>query len=542
LNKPAAPELAAFRTQALPAEPREPQAVPDSFWVSLRYFNTYRIAIAALFLASALVYGDALNLGSHDLRLFTAAAAAYLAAAIAFQVTLKRAPSSFDTHLTAHICTDIAATVLLMFASGGFRSGLAVMLLISIAAASLVSRGRLLLFYAALATIGVLLEQTVEVVAFGESLGGFLPPAMISIGYFATALVTNQLAQRVITNERVARQRGIDLANQLRINQRVIQDVQDGVLVVDANGLVRSHNPRVGQLLGRPAPELEQIEAFSVELAQALAEWRSGGGRATAVLTLPETGRVVRARFVDAGVGNDTFTVIYLEDISKLEDQARQLKLAALGRLTANIAHEIRNPLAAITHASELMNEENRQPARERLTRIIRDNAGRLDRMVKDVLELNRRDRVQAEAIRLTPFLGTFLDEFAQNEQVDRRSFVLEVDGDGVVEFDRVHLHQVLWNLMRNGWRHSLKGAGSVRLRLQRQGNRLELHVVDDGPGVAKDLQSQLFEPFFTTYSAGTGLGLYIARELCGANGAILDYVDRGVGGDFRITWQGVRG
>ena len=157
------------------ARPREPHAVPDSFWVSLRYFNAYRIAIAVLFLASALVYGDALNLGSHDLRLFTAAAAAYLAAAVAFQVALKRVPRSFDTHLTAHVCTDIAATVLLMFASGGFRSGLAVMLLISIAAASLVSRGRLLLFYAALATIAVLLEQAVEVVAFGESLGGFLP-------------------------------------------------------------------------------------------------------------------------------------------------------------------------------------------------------------------------------------------------------------------------------------------------------------------------------------------------------------------------------
>jgi len=543
LNKPVAPELAAFRAHTLQVEPREPQVVPDSFWVSLRYFNAYRIAIAALFLASALVYGDALNLGSHDLRLFTAAAAAYLAAAVAFRVALKRAPRNFDSHLTTHVCTDIAAMVLLMFASGGFRSGLAVMLLISIAAASLVSRGRLLLFYAALATIAVLVEQAVEVLAFSESAGGFLPPAMISIGYFATALVTNQLAQRVITNERVARQRGLDLANQLRINQRVIQDVQDGVLVVDSNGLVRSHNPRVGQLLGRPAPELDQIGAFSPELAQALAEWRSGAGRATPVLTLPDTGTVLRARFVDAGVENDRFTVIYLEDISKLEDQARQLKLAALGRLTANIAHEIRNPLAAITHASELMSEENRQPARERLTRIIRDNAGRLDRMVKDVLELNRRDRVQSEAIRLTPFLETFLDEFAQNEQVDREGFALEIDGDdGIVEFDRAHLHQVLWNLVRNGWRHSQKGAGSVRLRLLRQGNRLELHVVDDGPGVAKDLQSQLFEPFFTTYSAGTGLGLYIARELCGANGAALDYVDRGAGGDFRITWQGVRG
>jgi two-component system sensor histidine kinase PilS (NtrC family) len=399
-----------------------------------------------------------------------------------------------------------------------------------------------LLFYAALATIGVLIEQSVQVAVFGESLGGFLPPAMISIGYFATALVTNQLAQRVITNERVARQRGIDLGNQLRINQRVIQDVQDGVLVVDVNGLVRSHNPRVGQLLGRPAPELDQIEAYSVELAQALTDWRAGSGRSTPVLTLPETGILVRARFVDAGVGDDSFTVIYLEDISKLEDQARQLKLAALGRLTANIAHEIRNPLAAITHAAELMNEENRQPARERLTRIIRDNSGRLDRMVKDVLELNRRDRVQAEAIRLPPFLGTFLDEFAQNEQVDRQGFALELDGDGIVEFDRVHLHQVLWNLVRNGWRHSRKLAGSVRVRLQRQGNRLELHVIDDGPGVPKDLQSQLFEPFFTTYSAGTGLGLYIARELCGANGAALDYFDRGAGADFRITWQGVRG
>ncbi len=542
MNEPAASELVRLRPPPAHAGLREVQSVPESFWVSLRYFNAYRIAIAALFLGSALVYGDALNLGSHDLRLFTATAVVYLTAAIGFQVVLRRRPRNFDTQLTLQIATDIVATVLLMFASGGFRSGLAVMLLISIAGASLVSRGQLLLFYAALATIGVLVEQAVQVAAFGESLSGFLPPAMISIGYFATALVTNQLAQRVIANERVAHQRGIDLANQLRINQRVIQDVQDGVLVVDSNGLVRSHNPRVGQLLGRPAPELDQIEAYSTELAQALADWRAGSGRSTPVLTFPETGTVVRARFVEAGVGDDSFTVIYLEDISKLEDQARQLKLAALGRLTANIAHEIRNPLAAITHASELMDEENRQPARERLTRIIRDNAGRLDRMVKDVLELNRRDRVQAEPIRLTPFLGTFLDEFAQNERVDRLGFVLEHDGDGVVEFDRVHLHQVLWNLVRNGWRHSRKFPGSVRVRLQRQGNRLELHVVDDGPGVARDLQSQLFEPFFTTYSAGTGLGLYIARELCGANGAALDYVDRGAGADFRIIWQGVRG
>ena len=541
MNKPATPEL------LLPPGPlvgtgAEAPSLPESFWVSLRYFNAYRIAVAALFLLSALVYGDMLSFGGQETRLFAATSAAYLLAAIGFHLILKRVPRHFDAQLTAHVCTDVVATALLIFASGGFRSGLAVMLLISIAGASLVGRGRLLLFYAALATIAVLIEQAVEVVVVGEPIGGFLPAGLISIGFFATALVTNQLAQRVITNERVARQRGIDLASQLRINQLVIQDVQDGVLVVDPNGLVRSHNPRVDQFLGRVAPELDQIDAYSPELGQALAEWREGRGRTTTTLTLGDSSTLVQARFVEAGVAGDRFTVIYLEDISKLEDQARQVKLAALGRLTANIAHEIRNPLAAITHAVELLREENRQPGRERLTRIIHDNAGRLDRMVKDVLELNRRDRVHAEAIHVGAFLAAFVDEFVQNEQLDRSAFALERDGDGVVEFDRVHLQQVLWNLARNAWRHSRKSAGSVRLRLQRQGGRLELHVIDDGSGVARDLQSQLFEPFFTTYSAGTGLGLYIARELCAANGAALDYIDRAAGADFRITWQGLRG
>lgn len=541
MNKPSSPELTVPAVGLTPLTPESP-ADADSFWVSLRYFNAYRIAVAALFLVSALVYGDMLSaFAGEDVRLFAATSAAYLAAAIAFQVVLTRVRRNFDTQLTTHVVTDVVATALLTFASGGFRSGLWVMLLISIAAASLVSRGRLLLFYAALATIAVLVVQAVEVVVHGESIGGFLPTGLVSIGYFATALVTNQLAQRVISNERVARQRGIDLANQLRINQLVIQDVQDGVLVVDANGVVRSRNRRVDQLLGRPAPELDPIDRYSAELAQALTAWRDGTGRAAVNLMFPDSGTLVRVRFVEAGVAGGSLTVIYLEDLSKLEHQARQVKLAALGRLTANIAHEIRNPLAAISHASELLLEENRQPGRDRLTRIIRDNAGRLDRMVKDVLELNRRDRAHAEPIRVEPFLTAFLEEFVQNERLDRSAFTLEREGDGVIEFDRVHLHQVLWNLVRNAWRHSRKGPGSVRLRLQRQGNRLELHVVDDGPGVAKDLQSQLFEPFFTTYSAGTGLGLYIARELCAANGAALDYVDRGTGADFRVTWLGIR-
>jgi two-component system sensor histidine kinase PilS (NtrC family) len=140
--------------------------------------------------------------------------------------------------------------------------------------------------------------------------------------------------------------------------------------------------------------------------------------------------------------------------------------------------------------------------------------------------------------IRVGAYLNTFADEFAQNENVARASLSVEAAEDVVIEFDRVHLNQVLWNLLGNAWRHCRKQAGSVRVEVSRRANRVELHVIDDGGGVAKELQAQLFEPFFTTFASGTGLGLYIARELCVANGATLDYVDRNEGADFRILWQ----
>lgn len=515
--------------------------VPNSFWVSLKYFNAYRLAVAVIFLASLAVYGEGLAGAGGDLTLFAVTALAYLGLAIGYQFLLSRARWEFKAQLTAHVLTDVLAVTLLMHASGGFHSGLAGMLLVSLAAAALVSRGALVLFYAAVASIAILLEQSVWFLSQDAPAAAFVQPGLLSIAYFATAIITNHLAQRVITNERVARQRGIDLANQLRINQLVIQDVQDGVLVVDTNGLVRQFNPAFEALLGRPAPELAQVDAHSPDLAAALVAWRERTGPRIASFTLPESGKVVRARFVEAGIEGGSFTVVYLDDQSKLEEQSRQLKLAALGRLTANIAHEIRNPLAAISHAAELLAEENRQPGRDRLNRIIRDNAKRLDRMVKDVLELNRRDRVQAESIRICSFLATFVDDLVQNEGYRREVFHVEAATDAVVDFDRVHLNQVLWNLARNAWRHSRQSVGSVRLSLSRSPGRMELCVADDGPGVPKQLEGQLFEPFFTTYSSGTGLGLYIARELCAANGAALEYSGRGEGAEFRIVWLGVK-
>jgi two-component system, NtrC family, sensor histidine kinase PilS len=519
-----------------------PDTQPESFWVSLRYFNIYRLLLATVFLAAVLIFGDSLNFGSHNLVLFKYVAGAYLLLAVAYQALLEKKRGYFNFQLSLHVITDIVASVLLMNASDGFRSGLGVMLLISLAAAALVSRGALMLFYAALASIAILLEQTYWILVFDHNTANFVQPGLLSIGCFATALITNQLAQRVIRQERVMRQRSVDLSNQLRINQLVIQDMQDAVLVVDGNGLVRQHNPRVSALLGWQVPELDQIENYSPEIARLLARWRSQRDNPAQTLLMPGTGKLVRARFVEVGTDGGSISLVFLEDLSRLQEQAQQLKLAALGRLTANIAHEIRNPLSAISHASELLLEEQRGPSQQRLLRIVHDNSKRLDRMVRDVLELTRRDKVYAETIRLAAFLPSFIDEFAQNERIPAAGVALELHGASEIVFDRVHLQQVLWNLLSNAWRHSRQRHASVRVAVRRQTNRVELQVIDDGEGVPTHLRQQLFEPFFTTYSGGTGLGLYIAREMCAANGAILEYVEppaEGGGADFRMLCGG---
>ena len=500
----------------LPPEER----IPESFWISLRYFNFYRIALAAVFLGTALFYEDAVNIGTHNLNLFRYVAGAYLFCGLLFHAVLPELlREKFELQLSLHVGVDIVVITLLMYASGGIRSGLGVMLLISLIGAAIVAPRRFTYLYAALATIALLLEQSYWVLEHDAPTANFVQPGLLAIGCFATAGVTSWLAARVAENERLARQRGRELATQTRVNQLVIEDMNEGVLVLDRGGGVVQHNPQALQLLGRASLLGENIAA--------LVPGYSGGGE------VEVAGRNIRLRPLEHGA--EAFSVLLVEDTTRARDQAQQLKLAALGRLTANIAHEIRNPLAAISHASELLREEKRAHDRERLTRIIHDNAGRLERLVSDVLQLNKRDRISAAPLRLQPWLGSFVAEFVRNEQVPADRIVLETRRESWVEFDDEHLHQVMWNLLKNAVRYARAEPGAIRLRLDGYADRVELSVLDNGPGVPAAIQGQLFEPFFTTEAKGTGLGLYLARELCAANRAVLEYVNVHGGGHFRI-------
>jgi len=230
--------------------------------------------------------------------------------------------------------------------------------------------------------------------------------------------------------------------------------------------------------------------------------------------------------------------LIFIEDVGRIREQAQQLKLASLGRLTASIAHEIRNPLSAIGHAGELLREERRGAMQDRLLNILADNVSRLDRIVTDVLELGRRERTQQEMLSLQEACEQFMDNFLVSEGLDTRILELDVANDWYVCFDRAHFHQVLWNLVGNAVRHSQGKPSSVRIFARASANRerVELHVLDDGAGVPEAVKEQIFEPFFTTHHKGTGLGLFIARELCEANAASLDLLSDDTGGHFVIS------
>jgi two-component system sensor histidine kinase PilS (NtrC family) len=269
--------------------------------------------------------------------------------------------------------------------------------------------------------------------------------------------------------------------------------------------------------------------------------WRQSRANRDEILNIASTHSEVRVRFLPVlreGFGG---AVIVLEDMQRAQAQAQQVKLAALGRLTANIAHEVRNPLSSISYAAELLQESEQLEGQARLFNIILDNAFRLNSIVLDVLQLNRRDRVQKEPINLAEQLPNFIENLQHTESFTPTIFAVEVAPECIVHFDRGHFDQILWNLCRNALRYCLRQTGSVKLLAKcADEGRTVLEICNDGASIPIDLVQRLFEPFFTTSVGGTGLGLYIARELCDANGAKLEYKPGKVDGAcFRIIFGG---
>ena len=345
------------------------------------------------------------------------------------------------------------------------------------------------------------------------------------------------------SSEELATQRGIDVANLEQVNRLIIQDMQDGVLVVDLNGVVRGHNAQVTRLLGgfgRMRGGMRLAE-FSSTLHDYWRRWQEDYTEALPPFKVESTQRLLRVRLVRIGSGLNGGTLIYLEDLGRAQNEAQQMKLAALGRLTASIAHEVRNPLSAINQAAQLLEEDAIvPPAGARLLGMIRNNARRIDRIVGEVLQLNRRDRQQPEVVTLVEFMHSLIDEIMQAENMPPSAIVVlnpqrrpRDVRPRAFEPDRLEPRaQRLAALPEEGRQHSHRGAPGY------MGDAIICELADDGPGIPAELRPQIFEPFFTTRPGGTGLGLYIARELADANGAALELLPGDPGAHFRMTMK----
>jgi two-component system sensor histidine kinase PilS (NtrC family) len=541
--------MARVTAEPLPAAPAtSPQLLPELITGSTRRIlwivGLFRAVCGALLLGLALLLDlRAMNVDAPN-SFLTAASLYFVFGLAAFGwLQQDRIQLPLMQTLFALVVGDILFIALMMVAGGSTGAPLPILLFPQLAASGWLLRTQTAFFHAAMAAI-VLLGLEAYRVLGGDIRGPQLfQTALICLGYFAMVGIAVVIGRYTTASEELAAQRGIDVANLEQVNRLIIQDMQDGVLVVDLTGVVRGHNAQVTRLLGgfgRMRGGMRLAE-FSTTLHDYWRRWNEDLSEPLPPFKVETTQRLLRVRLVRIGSGLNGGTLIYLEDLGRAQNEAQQMKLAAMGRLTASIAHEVRNPLSAINQAAQLLEEDGSvAPEGTRLLSMIRSNAKRIDRIVGEVLQLNRRDRQQPEVIRLRDFVGSMVDEIAQAEGIAAGGIVIDIHTDLLVMFDRGHLSQIAWNLVRNAWQHCQKREGSIRIaaRAGYMGDAVICELGDDGPGVPVEYRAQIFEPFFTTRSGGTGLGLYIARELADANGCALELLPKSPGAMFRLTFK----
>ena len=512
---------------------------------AIRIINIFRFILSLVFVFFYFFISTSNWLENENAPLFFSLASAY---SIFSVVLLTINPLKSRTLIFSHpiqIVADICFIILMMYAAGGIQSGLGLLLIITIVTASLVSNGRLSLFYAAVATIGLLLEQSYQIARLDLPLASYTQSVMLSLSCFATAWLAYTLAKRILQSEALASARGVDLENLEQVNALITQEMQDGVIVVDQHRNIRYRNSQADALLSLSNNHSEalSLNLGAPEIAGIFSNWAKSA-EANDNIIASINNRELKLRFEPIHHQNrELGAVVFIQDWSQMQSVAQQAKLAALGRLTANIAHEIRNPLSAISHANQLLQEEENLTASNiRMLQIISDNIQRIDQIIKDVLELNRRDRTHQDKISLNQFIADFHSQFCAVEKIPVSHFQMTpFSHNQTIAFDQRHLTQILWNLCKNGWEHSQKQAGSLALHCAETGGAgLNLEITDDGHGVAEKDRSKLFEPFYTTKTTGNGLGLYISRELAEANGASLRYKPLDHGSAFILQLKNI--
>lgn len=507
-------------------------------WRSLSLFVLYRIALG-IFVAVPVWIGKPNALWSiHDPLLFQLAASLYLLSALLGIPLLIRRRPKFAIQVQMQILADIVLVSVMMKASGGVASGLGIVLACSVAAGGIVAGGRCALGFAAAATLGVLTQEMLLV--FGElpSAASTTSAGLLGAAFFAIALLAVALSRRAEQSQILAARHRHDLANLKHLNSFIVEHLQSGIIVLDEQNRVCIANPAARRLLGVPHP-VTLLEQTGPAMRRAFQEWLDFGRESPGSLTSPD-GHPVQVRFARLLQPDATLSMILLEDTALHQRRVQQSKLKSLGQLTASIAHEIRNPLSAIHQAAQLLAEAPGLGTEDGdLIRIILKHTQRVNEIIENITQISRRRSSQREYIVLGPWVRRFLADFAEEHRLSPCPFKLigsELNLEALV--DPSQLKQILENLCSNALKYAPSGDIGPVVVLQRdtRDHRPCIDVIDRGTTIDHAVAEQIFEPFFTTSPTGTGLGLYIARELAELNQARLEYRPLADGNAFRIS------
>jgi two-component system sensor histidine kinase PilS (NtrC family) len=539
-----------------PAIAAAPLVTPsDLAWRVIGLLNLYRLLVPLVLLSMQWLSGTGWELATARPRLFESACITYFTAAVLLIIARRLHWSSVRIVALVNATVDAVAIGFIVYASGGATSGLGILLVLPVFALTVLAGARDALLIAAVAALVILVQQIFVGVTSASAATDYITAGVFGAVLFLVALATWPVANRLRESEAVVRRQEIDLANLAQLSQYIVQHLRESLLVVDTHDRVRLINESAADILGdeNAYPDALIGEA-SPRLLYLLESWRQRTGATAAAVPAPDStfvaadgARLIRAHFAPLGASSPAPVLIFLEDTSLMEEKVQQSKLAALGRLSAGIAHEIRNPVGAMSHAGQLLGESpHLTGADRRLTEIIRANAERVSAIIDNVQRLSRREAARLETLPLAAWTQEFHQEFCQTmEWPLARLVVSSASPDVEVRVDPDQLRQIVWNLCENALKHAIGDSAdqNVEIRFGRMmgGDRPFLEVADRGTGVAPEQAERIFEPFYSG-GRGTGLGLFLARELAQSNGTTLLYEPRPGGGSiFRLVFAGPR-
>ena len=525
---------------------------PDA-WHRLQLFNYFRGLLALFFITLYLNDWLPQLIPAAFLHntLYITTSIIYLVASIVFATSISLKKPGLDKQVIVHALTDISCIIVLMHATGGIRFGLGMLLIISPSMVSLFLRKRITILFASIAAVAVIAEQIFSQLTNIHFRPAFTQAGLLGILIFISTFLTIYITRKLKESERLTEQANAELETIIQMNEHIINNMRTGIIVIKNNGRILMANNAALELLGNITITTQTtLNEASPKLCERFIDWNNNAIQNHQPIMQAQGLPDLQPGFshidhnTDATSGATGRTLIFLEDATQITQRFQQVKLASLGRLTASIAHEIRNPLAAINHAGQLLAETSIDSADKKLTQIINTQATRLNGIVENVLQLSRQQKGTPESINLQQWLIQFREEFTTTNKLQAYQLQIQIKPTNInILFDSSQLHQVMWNLCTNAINHSNMDSSNMMIhikgKIDSESKQPFIDIIDNGPGIDEETQLHIFDPFFTTSSDGTGLGLYITKEVIESNRAKIRHLSPPTGGTcFRIYFQ----